>query len=83
MIGNRRLKDLIDDPICSLLMRSDGVNPQDVIRLMMAVKPMIAVERSSPPAPLNSRRQSFRFGSLCPSRRGEGPSRRARGAMPA
>ena len=37
-----RLIDLIDDPICHLLMRSDGVKARDVLKLMRSVRPRLA-----------------------------------------
>jgi len=37
-----RVIDLIDDPICAILMRRDGVNPTDLLQMMMAIKPVVA-----------------------------------------
>ena len=37
-----RVLDLIDDPICEILMKRDGVNPSDVLRMMMTIKPVVA-----------------------------------------
>jgi len=37
----QRLTDLINDPVCGLVMRRDGVNPADLLRQMMTIKPLL------------------------------------------
>ena len=37
-----RVLDLIDDPICEILMKRDGVNRTDFLQMMMTIKPVVA-----------------------------------------
>ncbi|MEI8396074.1 MAG: hypothetical protein WCF85_15155 [Rhodospirillaceae bacterium] len=38
---HRRLGELINDPICRLMMARDGVEPHDVLKLFKSVKPLV------------------------------------------
>jgi len=41
----QQVADLLNDPVCRLVMRRDGVKPLDVMRLMRTVRPVIFRER--------------------------------------
>jgi len=45
----RILIDLINDPICTILMKRDGVKRSDVLTLMRSTKPLITRGRSAVP----------------------------------
>jgi hypothetical protein len=42
------LFDLIQDPICQLLMERDGVKALDVLRLMRSIRPVIGRGQTKP-----------------------------------
>ncbi len=44
------LRDLINDPLTRLLMRQDGVEPDDLVRLMTAMKRTLDERRRREPA---------------------------------
>ena len=45
----QRIVDLMNDPVCALMMQRDQVNPADLLRLLMTIKPVVL---STPPASL-------------------------------
>ncbi len=36
-----RLLELINDPVCVILMERDGVKPRDIVNLMRSIKPLV------------------------------------------
>jgi len=51
----QRVVDLINDPVCQLMMTRDRVNPSDLLRMMMAIQPVVL----SPPLASDPMRHSM------------------------
>ncbi len=76
------LLDLIDDPVCSLLMKRDGVTRNEILSLMLTVKPVVthgrhrSTVRDGVWRPDISQRPGLRFrsegGAPCQERRSNG-----------
>lgn len=47
-VTNQRVMDLINDPICLLLMESDGISRREVLTLMRHVKPLVGCSAALP-----------------------------------
>jgi len=50
----RDVVDLVNDPICRLMMTRDGVAPTDVFNMMRTVRPIVGGRLSAGPMPRRS-----------------------------